>query len=208
VIINILIVQSTLFNREKLTLQAEPIISTENLLIYLVNPSHFSLMQEYEVNNKKHLAPWQPLRNAEYYTELTTQQRIEQSHQQFLNGNSVFLAAKSLSKVKGADNIIAVASFTNIIRGSFLACNLGYSVDKKYEGQGLMFEMLNASITYMFTQHRMHRIMANYIPSNKRSERLLQRLGFTVEGKAKSYLKINGSWQDHVLTSLINPNDS
>jgi ribosomal-protein-alanine N-acetyltransferase len=49
--------------------------------------------------------------------------------------------------------------------------------------------------------------MANYMPRNARSGDLLARLGFTVEGKASQYLQINGVWEDHVLTSRINPKD-
>ena len=33
----------------------------------------------------------------------------------------------------------------------------------------------------------------------------LKKIGFTVEGYARDYLFLNGKWQDHVLTSLINP---
>lgn len=47
--------------------------------------------------------------------------------------------------------------------------------------------------------------MVNYIPSNIRSERVLLKLGFEKEGLAKSYLKIAGKWQDHILTAKIKP---
>jgi ribosomal-protein-alanine N-acetyltransferase len=47
--------------------------------------------------------------------------------------------------------------------------------------------------------------MANHMLANKRSEALLQGLGFEREGVAKSYILINGKWEDHVLNSLINP---
>jgi hypothetical protein len=50
-----------------------------------------------------------------------------------------------------------------------------------------------------------HKIMANYMPSNNRSAAVLRRCGFTVEGLARDYLRINGEWRDHVLTSRINP---
>jgi ribosomal-protein-alanine N-acetyltransferase len=33
--------------------------------------------------------------------------------------------------------------------------------------------------------------------------RLLERLGFEREGRAKAYLNIDGRWQDHVLTALV-----
>jgi ribosomal-protein-alanine N-acetyltransferase len=45
--------------------------------------------------------------------------------------------------------------------------------------------------------------MANYMPRNDRSGRLLERLGFEKEGIAKRYLKIDGLWEDHVLTAKI-----
>jgi ribosomal-protein-alanine N-acetyltransferase len=46
--------------------------------------------------------------------------------------------------------------------------------------------------------------MANYLPQNERSARVLKGLGFVVEGYAKDYLYIDGRWQDHVLTALTN----
>jgi ribosomal-protein-alanine N-acetyltransferase len=56
----------------------------------------------------------------------------------------------------------------------------------------------------MFDDLGLHRIMAGYLPHNKRSGKLLDRLGFEKEGLARKYLKINGRWEDHLLTSLIN----
>jgi ribosomal-protein-alanine N-acetyltransferase len=49
--------------------------------------------------------------------------------------------------------------------------------------------------------------MASYRPENERSGRLLARLGFECEGLAKAYLKIDGEWADHVMTSRLNPGD-
>jgi ribosomal-protein-alanine N-acetyltransferase len=43
------------------------------------------------------------------------------------------------------------------------------------------------------------------MPANTRSAALLQRLGFEREGFARSYLRINGRWEDMVLNSLVNP---
>ena len=33
--------------------------------------------------------------------------------------------------------------------------------------------------------------------------RLLESVGFTREGYARAYLRINGAWQDHVLFALL-----
>ena len=68
-----------------------------------------------------------------------------------------------------------------------------------------MSETLIAAIGFVFEELDLHRIMANHLPDNERSARLLARLGFEREGFAKSCLKIDGRWRDHVLTSLLNP---
>lgn len=68
-----------------------------------------------------------------------------------------------------------------------------------------MRECLDAAIRHVFVKLALHRVMANYQPENRRSARLLNGLGFEQEGVARAYLKINGVWTDHVLTSLINP---
>ena len=95
-------------------------------------------------------------------------------------------------------------NFTQIFRGSFQACYLGYKIDQELEGRGFMKEALECLIAYMFREQHLHRIMANFIPGNTRSEKLLNTLGFEKEGYAKKYLLINGEWQDHILTSLTN----
>ncbi|MDP7357271.1 MAG: GNAT family N-acetyltransferase [Pseudomonadales bacterium] len=47
-------------------------------------------------------------------------------------------------------------------------------------------------VHYIFNELKLHRIIANYLPRNKRSGALLKRLGFEIEGKARELLKING----------------
>lgn len=95
-----------------------------------------------------------------------------------------------------------MCNLTQIFRGLFQACYLGYKIDHAYQGKGFMFEALQETIRFAFEDFKLHRIMANYIPSNIRSANLLNRLGFEIEGYAKNYLLINGSWKDHVLTAL------
>ena len=69
----------------------------------------------------------------------------------------------------------------------------------------MMREALAGAIGYVFGQLGLHPIMANHMPANRRSGQLLARLGLEVEGRARAYLKINGAWEDHVLTALVAP---
>ncbi len=99
-----------------------------------------------------------------------------------------------------------MANFSNVVRGSFHACYLGYSIAQKCGRQGLMFEALTAAIRYMQRTQHIHRIMANYMPHNKRSGVAGAAWVFEKEGYAKDwFLLIDGQWRDHVLTALTTP---
>ena len=99
---------------------------------------------------------------------------------------------------------IGAATLSQIYRGPFSACYLGYHLDFGFVGQGLMQEALSAVVRHAFESLRLHRIMANYVPTNRRSASVLSRLGFVIEGYAREYVFIDGAWRDHVLTSLTN----
>ncbi len=106
----------------------------------------------------------------------------------------------------GADGpLLGTCNFSDIVRGLFQACYLGYALGERHQGQGYMTEALRAAIDFMWSNVKLHRIMANYMPHNARSANVLANLGFTIEGRADNYLFIDGAWRDHVLTSLTNP---
>lgn len=177
-------------------------LSTENTIIELIGLEHTELLYQYNIDNREHLAPWEPARAEEYYSVESTERLIEQYLVEYDQGTSIRYLALSKDKQK----VIAVCCFTNIVYGPFQACNLGYSISEAYQGKGIMRQILNVLVTQVFEQLNLHRIMANYMPSNRRSGHLLKRLGFEQEGLAKSYLKIAGRWQDHILMSKLNPN--
>ncbi len=176
-------------------------LTTSRLLLRSPHESDAQLLLSFEKKNEKHFSLFtpcnHPLREEFFKQKLETflQEENEGKALRFL----VFLKDEKESPQ------IGVCNFTQIFRGPFQACYLGYKIDEDFEGKGLMFEALRASIDYIFSEINLHRIMANYVPHNFRSEKLLERLGFVKEGFAKNYLFINEGWEDHVLTSLTNP---
>ncbi|QYJ86787.1 GNAT family N-acetyltransferase [Shewanella mesophila] len=181
-------------------MKSKVIIETSRTSLMMLGPNDASLMVEYYCRNKQHLAQWEPKREPDFYGVGHWKAALIESYMMYEAGSALKLVALN----KERSEVIGVCNFTNIIGGIFQACNLGYGLSEKYQGQGYMQEILEASIEHMFSKLGLHRIMANYIPTNLRSEALLTRLGFEKEGLAKSYLKINGKWQDHILTAKVN----
>ena len=183
--------------------EARPLIETERTIIRVPVPADAEELNEFNVSNREHLAPWEPLHEDDYFTVEACVRLIEKLRADYAAGVTLPLAAWS----KEGRRIVARCNFSNIVRGPLQACFLGYSVDEAHQGKGFMFEVADAAIRYVFDRLRLHRVMANYLPRNERSGRLLERLGFQREGLARSYLLIAGRWEDHILTSLINPDD-
>jgi ribosomal-protein-alanine N-acetyltransferase len=67
-----------------------------------------------------------------------------------------------------------------------------------------MTEAVNGALAFAFGTWNLHRVAAGYMPRNSRSAAVLRRCGFQIEGHASAYLMINGRWEDHVLTAIIN----
>src|SRR5690606_5715640 len=104
---------------------------------------------------------------------------------------------------KSTRDLAGGISIGNIRRGVAQSAQIGYWMGERFAGHGMMLEALGLVVPFAFDTLRLHRIEAACIPRNNRSSRLLEKAGFQREGLLRSYLRINGSWQDHYLYALI-----
>jgi ribosomal-protein-alanine N-acetyltransferase len=181
-------------------------ILTRRLLLRVPVRADAARMLAYVKENRAHLEPWEPLRPDSYYTLRYWKADVASAQEELRQGTALRLALLFRDDPSGP--VVGVANFRNVVRGAFQACTLGYSLDHRHQGRGLMGEALEAATGFLFGAWGLHRIMANYIPRNERSGRLLERLGFVREGYAKGYLRIAGVWEDHVMTALVNPEEA
>jgi ribosomal-protein-alanine N-acetyltransferase len=180
-----------------------PRIESERLLLTMPPPESAARLVAYATENEAHLARWEPPRPEGYFGIDWWYRRLEQNRDELAHDQSLRLAIFRRDDPEGP--VLGHVNFNSIVRGASQAATLGYSLDHRHEGRGLMSEALAAAIPHVFRDLGLHRIQANYIPTNERSGRVLRRLGFVVEGYARDYLFIGGAWRDHVLTSLTNP---
>ncbi|MEH2203000.1 MAG: GNAT family N-acetyltransferase [Nostoc sp.] len=179
-----------------------PIIASDRLLLRAAIHEDIPQILKYFIDNKTYLTPFYPLWADGFFTEEYWQYQIENSFLEFINGQSLklFVFTKRNPTV-----VIGTVNFSNFVRGAAHFCYVGYSLAENKQGKGYMTEGLKSATQYLFEELNFHRVMANYMPHNRRSGNVLKRLGFVVEGYARDYLLINGQWEDHILTSLTNP---
>lgn len=81
--------------------------------------------------------------------------------------------------------------------------DIGYWLDKDYEGKGIMTESVKALINYGFDDLKLHRIEINCDALNLRSKRIPEKLGFKLEGVLRGNHKRNGEFSDGLVYGLL-----
>jgi [ribosomal protein S5]-alanine N-acetyltransferase len=179
-----------------------PIITSDRLILRIAIKKDIPQILRFFTENKNYFTPFYPVLFDHLFTAEYWQYQIENNVLEFIHDQSLKLFIFRQGK---SNKVIGTINFTNFIRGAAHFCYVGYSLAESEQGQGYMTEALKAATDYVFKELNFHRIMANYMPHNRRSGNVLKRLGFVVEGYARDYLLINGKWEDHILTSLVNP---
>ena len=80
---------------------------------------------------------------------------------------------------------------------------IGYIMVPGNEGRGVARECLGALITHLFRVEGYRRLFADVDPRNVRSNRLLERLGFTREGHLRQTMETHIGWCDTWLWGLL-----
>ena len=99
--------------------------------------------------------------------------------------------------------IVGALNLSEIVRGGFQSCYMGYYVGAGYQQRGYMTEALRLVLHHAFETLRLHRVEANIQPENAPSIALVRRAGFAREGFSRRYLKIAGRWRDHERWALL-----
>lgn len=176
---------------------------TERLLLKIPDVTLAGQVLDYYIRNQEFLKEWDAAKGEAFYT-LACQEKLLAKDLEDLN--SKVNIRYWLYKKEDTSRIIGTVSFTNIVRGVFLSCFLGYKLDKDEINKGYMTEAVRKGIAVMFEDYGLHRIEANIMPKNLRSLKVVEKLGFHNEGLALKYLKINDKWEDHIHMVLLNKN--
>jgi ribosomal-protein-alanine N-acetyltransferase len=94
-------------------------------------------------------------------------------------------------------------TLSNVRRGVAQSGSIGYWMGKPHARKGHMSEAIQLTLDFAFDTLGLHRVEAACLPSNVPSRNLLLKSGFIQEGFARRYLRINGTWQDHVSFAIL-----
>lgn len=147
--------------------------------------------------NRVHLAPWEPVRADEFYTASGQRQAIARRLTEFESGAALPLV------LADDETIVGMLTLSSIVRGAFQNAHVGYWIDRRAQGAGLMTAAVGAAVGIAKDGLGLHRLEAATLVHNTASQRVLGKNGFESYGTASEYLQIAGQWQDHRMYQRI-----
>jgi ribosomal-protein-alanine N-acetyltransferase len=145
------------------------------------------------------LVPWEPTWPADDLTRGAFRRRLKR----YADDQRCDLAYAFMIFRSDDNAMVGGLTLANIRRGVAQAGSIGYWVGAPFARKGYMTAAVRALIPFGFRTLGLHRLEAACIPANIASISLLEKTGFTREGYARSYLCINGVWQDHLLYARL-----
>jgi len=146
-------------------------------------------------SNRDHLQPWEPTWKEEHLGRQAYKARLAQFKTMIADDVGypfhVFRA--------GDDRLVGACNLTNVRRGPLQSTHIGYWVGQEFSRKGFARASVRAALRFAFDDLGLHRVSAAVQVDNNASIQLLETTGFTREGTARSYLKVDGQWQDHLM---------
>lgn len=187
------------FLRNSNTIEAGMTVPGAGVFLRIPQMADFESWAELRAASRDFLTPWEPTWPVDDLTRSAFRRRVKRYQRDVRDD-----CAYPFFLYRSNDNmLLGGLTLSNVRRGVTQSCSLGYWIGQPHAGKGLMAAGVRAVAPFVFGTLRLHRLEAACIPTNLPSIRLLQRVGFTQEGMARSYLRINGKWQDHLLFALL-----
>ncbi|WP_165209854.1 GNAT family N-acetyltransferase [Streptococcus tangpeifui] len=167
---------------ERLNLRQRTIADAADIFTYASLP---------EVAYPAGFPPIEKIEDEVYYLEHVLPK--SQAEQQLPSGYGI--------KLKGEDKMIGSVDFNH--RHADDVLEIGYTLHPDYWGQGIVSEASAALIELGFTLLNLHKLELNCYDTNKQSQRVVEKLGFTLEARIRDRKDVQGNRCDDLRYGLL-----
>ena len=153
----------------------------------------------FRLENRTYFQPFEPRRSEGQFTLKEQRRRIEMAAEERRRDEGYFFGifAPSAGGQGATTELVGTIALSNVSRGAWQNATLGYAVAQRHAGRGHATQAVQLLLRFAFEQLGLHRVQAAVLERNRASIRVLEKSGFRFEGVARSYLEIDGVWEDH-----------
>ena len=178
-------------------------LHTDRLVLAVTGPEHAPHLLAYMEENRAHLEPWGPAMPPELFALEWWQESAMKCQRELEQGSAVRLTIMARS---GEPEVLGTVALFGIRRQHWQLAELGFGLARRHQGRGLMTEAVRRVVRLGFQELGLLRISASYREDNRRSGKVLRRVGFQVEGRARGRSSYQGKRWDQILTGIL-PSD-
>ncbi len=146
---------------------------------------------EARTHNRDWLLPWEPTPPREVGGPVSFSTMVRRLSAQARRGQTLPFV------VTYDGHLVGQLTVGGITWGSMCSAHVGYWVDRRFAGRGVMPTAVALAVDHCFDTLGLHRVEVNIRPENTASLRVVEKLGFRDEGVRESLLHIAGDWRDH-----------
>ena len=150
---------------------------------------------EIVLENRKHLQT--------YMQWMTPDYSIADARKFLFEGIKDRLDKKTLGLALVADGKLIGSTGFNRLDWNARVCEIGYWIDHREEGKGIITKACKAMIDYAFDELEMNRVEIRCSVENLRSSAVPERLGFKLEGTIRQAEMLNGRPHDFLIFGLL-----
>ena len=173
-------------------------ILTERLILRRIGRRDADPVVDAVQNSLPDLTRWLPWAHAGYAKDDAVAY-IRDSVQSWKEGRAFDYAIRSASE---PNKHLGNVSIWHVSRLGKIG-EIGYWVRTDATSKGIASESTDAMLGLGFSTLNLHKITLRIAVGNEPSIRVAEKLGFTREGVLREELKINGTWVDHILYSIL-----
>ena len=178
--------------------ESATVVRGEGVFLRPAEPRDFDEWSLLRERSRAFLTPWEPTWPVDDLTRAAFRRRLRANAEEMERDEAYpFLIFRD------DETMVGGLTVGQVRRGVSQTATLGYWMGERFAGRGFMSRAVRASARFGFGTLRLHRLEAACLPHNNASVRVLNSAGFKREGFARSYLRINGLWQDHILFAAI-----
>ncbi len=162
-------------------------------------PSDWQEWSQLRALSRAFLKPWEPSWPTDALSRPSFMKRLRRQATEWRDDlGYAFLSFEHQTHI-----MVGGLALTNLRRGVAQMATVGYWVGAPYARRGFTTAAVALVLDFAFHHLGLNRVEASCLPTNVASRGVLEKLGFQWEGLARSYLRIDGTWRDHLLYAVL-----
>lgn len=169
--------------------------------IEMVSESNANDIYDFETENRAYFEETLPSRGEDYFKKEVFYEIIKEIvEEQNRDECYMYIIRNEIGAMVGRVNLYSVKN------EGIRSAELGYRIGKKEKGKGYATEAVRLALEKAFIDYKIDKVVAGTSPVNFGSQRVLEKNGFLVVGKASNDVNVNGKFAGSLIFEKNNKN--